>query len=347
MHSQTLKNNHKKTAVRNGILIISCLILLILSSLVSINTGYSKLSFADTLRILVGKGSAHENLILFSFRFPRIVLSMLVGSGLAVSGCLLQGITKNPLADPGLLGINSGAGLAVTVFVLFRGGSTSLSILTLPVVALTGASASAAIVYFLSYKKEEGFAPVRMIMTGIAIQAGLSALTTLMVLKLDDTQYGFVTSWQVGSIWGANREFVISLFPWLCVLLPLAFSRARTLDVMGLGEEAAGGLGIAVNKERKRILFIAVALAGSCVSISGNISFVGLMAPHLTRRLAGPRHSIVLPVCALMGAILVLTADTIARVVIQPSSLPAGVVVSVIGAPYFIFLLAKKEKNTR
>lgn len=349
MHSQTLKKHLQKTAVHHAIVVIFCIAILILSSMISISTGYSRLSFSDTIRIVSGQGSTHENLILFSFRLPRIALSILVGSGLAVSGCLLQGITRNSLADPSLMGINSGAGLMVTVFVLFGGRSSnsSFSILTLPVLALAGAAGAAAIVYFFAYKKQEGFMPGRMIMTGIAVQAGLSALTTLLVVKLDDTQYSFVSSWQIGSIWGANWEFVVSLLPWLCMLLPLAFTRARTLDVIGLGEETAGGLGVAVNKERKRMLFIAVALAGACVSVSGSISFVGLMAPHLTRKLVGPRHSIALPVCALMGAILVSTADTIARIVIQPSSLPTGVVVSVIGAPYFIFLLTKREKETR
>ncbi|MDF2886828.1 MAG: feuC 2 [Lacrimispora sp.] len=347
MGSQTLKKYLQKTAVYHAIVVISCIALLILSSMISISTGYSRLSFSDTIRIVSGQGSTHENLILFSFRLPRIALSILVGSGLAVSGCLLQGITRNPLADPSLMGINSGAGLMVTVFVLFGGRNSTLSILTLPVLALAGAAGAAAIVYFFAYKKENGFMPGRMIMTGIAVQAGLSALTTLLVLKLDDTQYSFVSSWQIGSIWGANWEFVFSLLPWLCMLLPLAFIRARTLDVIGLGEDVAGGLGVAVNKEQKWMLFIAVALAGACVSVSGSISFVGLMAPHLTRKLVGPRHSVALPVCALTGAILVSAADTIARIVIQPSSLPTGVVVSVIGAPYFIFLLVKREKEKR
>lgn len=331
---------------RNLIIVAGCVMLLVVSVLISINTGYSKLSPVDTLRTILGGGSESENLILLSFRLPRIVLSLLVGAGLAVSGCLLQGVTRNPLADPGILGINAGAGLMVVLFVLFWGTQSSLAVLTLPALALVGAGGAALLVYVFAYRKDEGSTPVRMIMTGIAVQAGLSAFTTLLVIRLDDTQYGFVSSWQVGSIWGANWTFVLALLPWLCVLMPVALRKARVLDVLGLGDDAAIGLGVPVNRERIKLLAIAVALAGSCVSVSGNISFVGLMAPHMARRLVGPRHRVVLPLCALLGALLVSVADTVARVVIQPSSLPTGVVVSILGAPYFIHLLSRFGKGT-
>ncbi|GLC81902.1 FecCD family ABC transporter permease [Lacrimispora brassicae] len=337
----------RKTMVRNTVVIGTCLSLLILSALISLNTGYSRLSPSEVLRAMIGGGREKENLILFSFRLPRIALSMLVGAGLAVSGCLLQGVTKNPLADPGLLGIHSGAGLMVVLYVLFVGPQSSLAVFTLPVLALVGAGGAAALVYFLAWKKGPGLSPVSMVMTGIAVQAGLSALTTLLVVKLDDTQYAFVSSWQTGSIWGANWMFVLALLPWLCILFPASLCKAGILDVMNLGDETAAGLGVSVNKERRKLLLMAAALAGACVSVSGSISFVGLMAPHITRRMVEPRHGIALPVCALLGALLVSAADTIARVVIQPSSLPTGVVVSIIGAPYFIYLLSRREKETR
>ncbi|HCD45867.1 MAG TPA: iron ABC transporter permease [Lachnoclostridium sp.] len=337
----------RKTMVRNTVVIGTCLALLILSGLISLSTGYSRLSPTDLLHAMMGGGREKENLILFSFRLPRIVLSMLVGAGLAVSGCLLQGVTKNPLADPGLLGIHSGAGLMVVLYVLFVGPLSPFSIFTLPVLALFGAGGAAVLVYFLSCKKGAGTAPVSMVMTGIAIQAGLSALTTLLVVKLDDTQYAFVSSWQTGSIWGANWTFVLALLPWLCILIPASLYKAGILDIMNLGDETAAGLGVSVNRERRKLLLMAAALAGACVSVSGSISFVGLMAPHITRRMVGPGHGIALPVCALVGALLVSAADTIARVIIQPASLPTGVVVSVIGAPYFIYLLSRREKETR
>ncbi len=337
----------RKTTVRNTMVIGTCFALLILSVLISLNTGYSKLSPSEVLHAIIGGGREKENLILFSFRLPRIVLSMLVGAGLAVSGCLLQGVTKNPLADPGLLGIHSGAGLMVVLYVLFIGPRSPLAVFTLPALALLGAGAAAVLVYSLSCKKGAGTSPVTMVMTGIAVQAGLSALTTLLVVKLDDTQYAFVSSWQTGSIWGANWTFVLALLPWLCILIPASIYKAGILDIMGLGDETAAGLGVSVNRERRKLLLMAAALAGACVSVSGSISFVGLMAPHITRRIVGPGHGIALPVCALLGALLVSAADTIARVVIQPSSLPTGVVVSIIGAPYFIYLLSRHGKEMR
>jgi iron complex transport system permease protein len=307
------------------------------------NTGYIKLSPMDTLRTLFGGGTDKENMILFDFRLPRIVLSVLVGAGLALSGCIIQGVSKNPLADPGLLGINAGAGLMVILYVLFFGAQSFLSVFTLPFLALAGAGMTAIIIYALAFKKDEGLVPLRLILTGVAVQAGISALTTVLVIKLDDTQFDFVVTWQAGSIWGSNWKFVLALLPWLLLLIPYVLFKSLVMDVLNLGDAVAYGLGSSVESERRRLLFASVALAASCVAVSGSISFVGLIAPHLARRLVGSRHLVLLPICALVGAMLVSVADTIARVIVQPSEIPAGIMVAVIGAPYFLYLLAKSE----
>lgn len=343
------QNKFTKQKASFGItaVIIGCIAILLMSVLLSLNTGYRKMLPSDILHILLGQGKSDEALIVLSFRLPRIILAILVGIGLAVSGAILQGVTRTPLADPGLLGVNSGAGLMIVLYVVLGGRQFAFSIITLPALALVGAIIAAMLVYSLAYEKGKSSTPFRIIMTGIAVQAGLSALNTLLVIKLDDTQYGFVSSWQIGSIWSANWVSVLALLPWICVFLPVAYSKTRMLDILALDDETSSGLGVAVSKERRTLLFIAVALAGASVSVSGSISFVGLIAPHIARRLAGPRHSVLLPVCALLGAILVLTSDTIARWVIEPSSLPTGVVVSIIGAPYFIYLLSRREKETR
>lgn len=345
MTAQQLKNEayQRKIAKRNAAIVIGCAILLILSFLISMNTGYTKLSPLDTLRTLFGGGSGKENLILFGFRLPRIVVSMLVGSGLALSGCIIQGISKNALADPGLLGINAGAGLMVILYVLFFGAQSFLSVFTLPFLALAGAGVTAVAIYALAFKKGEGVAPMRLILTGVAIQAGISALTTVLVVKLDETQFDFVATWQAGSIWGSNWKFVLALLPWLLVLIPYVLTKSRVLDVLSLGDDVAYSLGASVEKERRRLLGASVALAASCVAVSGSISFVGLIAPHLARRLVGPRHAVLLPTCALTGAVLVSVADTIARVIVQPSEIPTGIMVAIIGAPYFLYLLAKSN----
>jgi iron complex transport system permease protein len=334
----------RKIALRNTAIVIGCAALLVISLIVSMNTGYTKLSPLDTLRTLFGGGTNKENLILFDFRLPRIVISMLVGMGLALSGCIIQGVSKNALADPGLLGINAGAGMMVILYVMFFGAQSFLSVFTLPFLALVGAGVTAIIIYALAFKKSEGIAPMRLILTGVAIQAGISALTTVLVVKLDETQFNFVAAWQAGSIWGSNWRFVLTLLPWLALLIPYVLYKARVLDILNMGDDVAYSLGASVERERRGLLAASVALAASCVAVSGSISFVGLIAPHLARRLVGPKHAILLPTCAFTGAVLVSVADTIARVIVQPSEIPTGIMAAIIGAPYFLYLLAKSRQ---
>jgi iron complex transport system permease protein len=341
---QEIESKKRKKRMRNILVLVIFGVILILSFIISMNTGYTKLSPADTLRTLFGGGTDNENLILFKFRLPRIIISVLIGGGLALSGCIIQGISKNALADPGLLGINAGAGLMVILYVLFFGSKTMTSVFLLPFLALIGAGITAVLIYVLSYKKGEGITPMRLILTGIAVQAGISALTTVLVIRLDETQFEFVASWQAGSIWGSSWRFVIALLPWLLLLIPYVIYKARVLDVLNMGDEVAVGLGASVERERRRFLAISVALAAACVSVSGGIGFVGLIAPHMARQLVGSRHAILLPTCALAGAVLVLVADTVARVILQPAELPTGIVVAIIGAPYFLYLLAKSRQ---
>ncbi|EGO62513.1 FecCD family ABC transporter permease [Acetonema longum] len=346
MNPQQEKNQayKQKIAIRNTGIVLTFFLLLILSFIISMNTGYSQLSPLDTLRTLFGGGSARENLILFGFRLPRIVISILVGTGLALSGCIIQSVSRNALADPGLLGINAGAGLTVILFVLFCRSQSILSVFTLPFLALIGAGLTAILIYSLAYKRQTGLAPIRLILTGVAVQAGISALTTVLVVKLDDTQFDFVAAWQAGSIWGSNWKFVLALLPWLLLLIPYVLSKARVLDVLSLGDDIACGLGASVEKERRRLLAAAVALAASCVAVSGSINFVGLIAPHLARQLVGPGHRVLLSACALAGAFLVSAADTIARVIVQPFEIPTGIMVAMVGAPYFLYLLTRSKQ---
>lgn len=345
MINQQLRNQlyKRKNVRRNTAVIAGCLALLMLSFIISMNTGYTKLPPPDTLRTLFGGGTARENLILFDFRLPRIVISILVGAGLALSGCIIQGVARNALADPGLLGIHAGAGLMVILYVLFFGTQSFLSVFTLPFLALFGAGITAVVIYALAFKKGEDIAPLRLILTGVAVQAGISSLTTVLVVKLADNQFDFVAAWQAGSIWAGSWKFVLALLPWLLVLFPYVLSKARVMDVLNLGDDVARSLGAAVECERRRLLAAAVALAAACVAVSGAISFVGLIAPHLARRLSGPEHRILLPVCALTGAVLVSAADTAGRALMQPSGIPTGIMVAIIGAPYFLYLLMKSR----
>lgn len=339
---QAVSSSSNKRRMKRGVVVMTILGILIISAfIVSMNTGYIRLSPLDVVKTLFGMGTEKQSLILFQFRLPRIVISVLIGAGLAVSGCILQGISRNALADPGILGINAGAGLMVMLYVSFYPTTSTGSIFLLPVLALVGAGFTAALIYVLSYKRNEGISPTRLILTGIGVAAGISAAMIVLTLKLDPNKYQFVATWLAGSIWGSNWKFVLALLPWIVILLPYVFYKARVMNVLNLGENTATGLGAPVEKERLLLLAAAVGLAGSSVAVSGGIGFVGLIGPHLARRLVGPKHQLLLPTSALIGALLVVVADTIGRWILQPSEIPTGIVVAVIGAPYFLYLLTK------
>jgi iron complex transport system permease protein len=318
-------------------------ILILISFVISMNTGYIKLTPFEVIKTLFGGGTAKQELILFDFRLPRIVISILVGAGLAVSGCILQGISWNALADPGILGINSGAGLAVVLFISFYPSNAAAPIFMLPFLALVGAGLTAALIYSLAYKRHEGLSPNRLILVGIAVAAGISAAMIVLTLRLNPQNYQMIAVWLAGSIWGTNWKYVMALLPWIVILLPYALYKARVLNVLNLGDQTAAGLGTPIEGERLRLLATAVGLAGACVAAGGGIGFVGLIGPHLAKRLVGPRHQFLLPASALIGGLLLIIADTLGRWILQPSEIPTGIVVAVIGAPYFLYLLAKSK----
>lgn len=328
---------------KNIFLILTICLLIIIMFMISMGTGFIRLTPIELVRTLFGMGTDKQNIILFDFRLPRIVISILVGMALAVSGSILQGVSRNALADPGILGINSGAGLAVMLFISFFPTTTAAPVFFLPILAFVGAAATAILIYVLAYKRGEGISPTRLLLTGVAVAAGISAAMIVLTLRLSPENYQFVAIWMAGSIWGSNWSFVLALLPWILILLPIAYSKARVLNTFNLGEIPAMGLGLAIEKERLILLAIAVGLAGASVSVSGGIGFIGLIAPHLARQLVGAKHQYLLPTAALIGSLLLITADTIGRWILQPSEIPAGIVVAVIGAPYFLYLLARSK----
>ncbi len=335
---------HERKDRKRKMVVLSVLgIFIVLVFLISMNTGVIRLSPLEVIKTLFGSGTDKQNLVLFEFRLPRIVISLLIGAGLAISGCIMQGISRNELADPGILGINAGAGLMVMLFISFFPSTTSAPVYLLPVLALIGAGLTAAIICVLAYKKNEGFKPTGLLLTGIAVAAGISAAMIVLTLKLSPEKYQFVATWLAGSIWGSSWKFVFALLPWIVVLLPYVMYKAQVMNVLNLGESMATGLGASVTREQLKLLAAAVGLAASCVAVSGGIGFVGLIAPHLARKLVGAKHQMLLPITALVGALLVITADTLGRWNIQPSEIPTGIVVAVIGAPYFLYLLSRSK----
>lgn len=335
-------SNHKKSNI-----IIILILLLPLLFIISINAGYTDISLSKIISIFLGHGTAKENIIIFGFRLPRIIIAMLVGAGFSISGSILQGITRNSLADPGLMGINAGAGLVVLLFMTLSGTLTMGKFLSLPIFSLLGALLTGSLIYALSSNKSNGISPFQLVLSGVAIQSGIGAIMTLLILKLDDSQSEFLAAWQGGSIWNTTWNSVIALLPWIVVGFAFIMYMSRTMDVLSMGDEIAKGLGVSVKKEKNKMLFVAVALAAACVATSGNMNFVGLIGPHLSRSLVGSKHKILIPVSALVGAILVLTADIISRTIMEPAEIPTGIVVSVIGAPYFIYLLIRNKHTVK
>jgi iron complex transport system permease protein len=318
-------------------------LLVVTSFIISMNTGHIRLSPIEVIKTLFGMGTEKQALVLFEFRLPRIVISVLIGAGLAVSGAILQGISRNALADPGILGINAGAGLMVMLFISFFPVTAKAPIFLLPVLALLGAGTAAMFIYLLSYKKGEGISPTRLVLSGIGVAAGISAVMIVLTLRLEPEKYQFVATWMAGSIWGTNWKFVLALLPWIVIIIPFVLYKARVLNVLNLGEQTSTGLGTPIRKEQLWLLAAAVGLAGSSVSVSGGIGFVGLIAPHLAKRLVGPRHELMIPTAALLGSFLVITGDTIGRAAFKGAEIPVGIVVAVIGAPYFLYVLARSR----
>jgi len=270
------------------------LLLIVIMFFISMNTGIIHLEPLEVLTTFIGNGTDKQNLILFEFRLPRIIIALLIGSGLAVSGAILQGISRNGLADPGILGINVGAGLAVVLFIYFTGGtagiSSSYTIFIMPFFAFIGASFAAFLIYILAWK--EGVTPARLLLVGIAVAAGFGAILIIFQLKMDPRDFMQATIWLAGSIWGTDWKFVIAVLPWIILLIPFAIYKGRVLDVLNLGDSTAIGLGAFVERERRVLIFISVALAGSSVAVGGGIAFLGLVAPHIARRLVGPKHQL-------------------------------------------------------
>lgn len=305
-----------------------------------INAGYRSISLEELGQILSGTASQSLTYTLVDLRLPRVLTSLLVGVGLSLSGCLLQGISRNDMADPGVLGINAGAGLLVDAFIVFVPAGLFPSAVALPVLAFAGSAAVAFLGWRLSVVRGAS-SPRRLLLIGVALATGLSSATSLLMLRMSDGDYAFVQNWLAGSIWGASWENVAILAVGLALLVAGALYASRTLNVLGLGEAAATGLGVNVPRATAALTAVAVGASGLACAVGGGLTFVGLVCPHMARRLVGPNFRALVPATVLVGAVLMLLADIISRTLLAPNEIPVGIVAAVIGAPYFLYLLAK------
>jgi iron complex transport system permease protein len=305
-----------------------------------------KISPLSVVKVFFGGGTKMEQLVVTSLRLPRIIVALMVGISLAVAGGILQGIIRNPLASPDILGITGGAAVAVVGFLAFfsdENNALTVSIKWMPLAAFAGAGIIAMLVYFLAWKN--GVSPIRLVLIGIGISALMQAFTTLMMILGPIYRASQANIWITGTVHGSTWANVSILVPWTIFFVTVALIMARKMNIQELGDEIATGVGGHVQRQRFSLLMISTALIGSSVAFAGGIGFVGLMAPHMARRLVGSSFGALLPVSALIGGILVMVADLIGRTLFSPIEIPAGVFTAGIGAPYFIYLLYKTRNS--
>ena len=273
---------------------------------------------------------------LMEYRLPRAVLAILLGGALAISGVLVQSVVRNPLASPDILGINNAAGLVAVSVLMFL---PNLAFYWLPIFGFLGRVLSFVILWIVC---GFNFRPIKMAIIGVALSALWAAISHYLMLT-NPVEINTAMLWLTGSLWGRSWSYLNVVLPWLLVLLPLPFIFCRDLDTLGLGENKASTLGVTVNKVQISVLVLAVALSTTAVAICGPIAFLGLVAPHLARRLVGGRHRTLLPAALIIGALLLQLSDILARVIDPPTELPAGILTAIIGAPYFFYLLMRTK----
>ncbi|WP_053372236.1 FecCD family ABC transporter permease [Paenibacillus sp. FJAT-27812] len=336
---------HSYQLDRRTLMIILLLTVANLAAIViCVGLGSKTISPINVIRALFGAADSSDSMIIFSLRMPRVLIAVLVGSALAISGALLQGIVRNPLTSPDIIGITGGASLGTVVFILYF---SHVSIVFMPLSAVIGAFGTAFLIYIFAYRK--GITPLRLVLIGIGMATALTAVTYMLILTASFTPTAVAVkafTFMTGSIYGVSWERdVATLLPWIIVLFPIALLFARHLNVQELGDEVATSVGSSVQVKRTVLLIISVALAGAAVAIGGAINFIGLMAPHIARKLVGPSYGGVIPVSALIGSLVLLLSDLVARVAFIPLDIPAGVFTAAIGAPFFIYLLYRHRNG--
>ncbi len=352
--------SYSKTRTRQVLFLLGLLLGVV--SLLSLMSGVISTSFSDVTMVLLERvkmvfsgteevSDPQLSMIVFQIRIPRLLLGILVGSGLAICGTVMQGLFRNPMADPGLLGVSSGAALGA-VFTIVIGlswfGGLLLSIGTwlLPIIAFIGGLISITVVYQLSRTNNKTDVPT-MLLAGIAVNAITGALIGLLSYIADDAQLRDLIFWSLGSLEISNWwELVIGtilILPGICAI-PLF---ANALNTNLLGENEARHLGINMEKVKKQLIILISLIVGVSVSLSGIIGFVGLVVPHLLRIVIGPDHRLLLPASALFGASLLVSADVIARTLVAPAEIPIGIITAILGGPFFLWLLVRYHQSGR
>ncbi|WP_128292177.1 FecCD family ABC transporter permease [Afifella aestuarii] len=330
--------------------IVLLALLLLATFLFSLTAGASDVSPLPLLRDLVfggGEVSARDRLIIGDIRLPRAVLGSLVGASLAVSGAVMQGLFRNPLADPGLVGVSAGAGLGAIIIIVLGSGALApviapLGIYALPFAAFFGGLLTTWILYQVATRRGQT-SIATMLLAGIALGALAGAVSGILVFLANDAQLRDLTFWGLGSLAGASWVKIAAAGPIIVAALLAAPFLARSLNAMALGEAAAHHLGIPVQRMKLIAIVTVSAATGASVAVSGGIGFVGIVVPHLLRLLIGPDNRYLLPASALLGAVMLLLADAISRTIVAPAEFPIGIVTAAVGAPFFLWILLRRR----
>lgn len=330
---------HLNVSANRLLILITAFILFILGMGLNLSVGASHISFAKALKSLVVWDHSKEQLIITTLRLPRTLIAVFVGANLAVAGALMQAMTRNPLASPQLFGVNAGASLAVVASIVLFPHLNAFSSVGF---ALVGAAAGGLIVY--SFSSSGGMTPVKLALTGMAVHLFLSSFTHGIIILNESA--GDVLYWMTGAIDGSNWKDVTVILPFTLVGVGLAVICSGAVSILGLGEETAKGLGQNTKAIKTLVSLVILILAGSSVAVAGPIGFVGLIVPHIVRKLVGENYKFVIPFSALFGALLLVYADVLARWIAFPYESPVGIVTAILGTPFFLYL-ARKERNAR
>jgi len=332
---------YEKKNLRRIIIIIILFVILVSTFILGCCLGPYAISFVDICKTLFGHGNENTNLVIFEFRLPRLILTLFIGVGMGASGVIMQNLLHNDLASPGTLGVADGSSLFVTLyFALILGKADKPELL--PILALAGGILSAGIIYILGTKRKKPISSTKLVMTGVAMGACYSAVSTFLMYILDENQISSLQRWNAGDLGGAvpwSNVLVLSI--WIIAFTLLAMMLTKTLDVINLGYDIATGLGVSVKKAFFILIFIAVGMASSSVAFGGNFFFLGLIGPHIARKLVGTKTKFLIPASGIISTIIIILASILVENVPIFMNIPAGIFVSIISVPYFLYLLIK------
>jgi iron complex transport system permease protein len=326
-------------AARAGGFLLLALALVVVLAL-SITVGARPIALGDIWNALTAFDPTQTNhKIILDLRLPRTLVGLLVGAALGLSGAILQGATRNPLADPGILGINAGATLCVVLGISVFGITQLSGYVWL---AFLGAGAAMLVVYLVASLGREGATPVKLALAGAAVTAALTSVTSAILITNVET-LDQIRFWQVGALTGRTTDILLQVAPFILAGIVLTLLTSRILDGLALGDDVARGLGLKVQRGRVMVGFAAVILAGAATAAAGPIAFVGLTVPHLARAFTGPNYRWILPYSMLLAPILLLGADIVGRIIVPPGELQVGIVTAALGAPFFIALVRRRK----